>query len=99
MTVGYGNHEAPGSGQAPSKDGGKDRPGMDLGGAGDKSAASGAGAGSRSTPNPAGQGPHTQQGDAPSPVLTDANTDETRAPGSGAFPTNPQNGETDPATD
>ena len=110
MTVGYGNHEQPGSGQVPktgeradpktasAKPGTQstDRPGMDLGGAGDLSAAQGAGAGSRSQPDPSGQGPHSGQRDSASPVLTDANTDEARAPGSGAFPTNPQGNETDP---
>jgi hypothetical protein len=95
MTVGYGNHEAPGSGQAPKPGetadaktasakpdaGAADRPGMDLGGTGSDDRTVG-------------------QTDRGSPALTEANTDEVRAPGSGAFPTDsPPDGETDPATD
>jgi hypothetical protein len=76
--------------------GSDDRPGMDLGGAGDLSAPSGQMGGSRSTPDPSGEGPHSGHRDTSSPVLTDANTDEARAPGTGALGTGPQGHEVDP---
>ena len=105
--VGYGDHEPPpvasrGEGADPKNAsqkpgaGSQDRPGMDLGGAGDLSSATGQMRGSRSTPDPSGQGPHSGQRDTSSPVLTDANTDEIRTPGTGALGTNPQGDEVDP---
>jgi hypothetical protein len=105
--AGYGNHEAPpvtsrgesadpkAASQKPGA-GSQDRPGMDPGDAGDLSSASGQMGGSRSTPDPSGQGPHSGQRDTSSPVLTDDNTDEARAPGTGALGTNPQGNEVDP---
>jgi hypothetical protein len=104
--VGYGNHEPPpvasrGEGADPKnasqKPGARsqDRPGMDLGGAGDLSSATGQMRGSRSNPDPSGQFPHSGQRDTSSPVLTDANTDEIRTPGTGALGTNPQGDEVD----
>ncbi|HEY0353853.1 MAG TPA: hypothetical protein VGC68_09490 [Enterovirga sp.] len=98
--VGYGNHEPPpvasrGEGADPKNAsqkpgaGSQDRPGMD-------NSATGQMRGSRSNPDPSGQGPHSGQRDTSSPVLTDANTDEIRTPGTGALGTNPQGDEVDP---
>jgi hypothetical protein len=103
----YGNHEPPPvseRGETPDPKvasdkpgaGAQDRPGMDLGGAGDLSSSSGQTGGSRSTPDSSGAGPHSGLRDSGSPVLTDGNTDDTRTPGTGALGTNPQGDEVDP---
>jgi hypothetical protein len=95
--AGYGNHEPPpvsarggadpnAASQKPPASS-QDRPAMDGGGVGDLSPTSGQMGASGSQPNPAGQGPRT-----------DNNTDETRAPGTGALGTNPQGDEVDPGT-
>ena len=105
--AGYGNHESspvasrgakadPNAASEKPGAGSQDRPGMDLGGAGDLSSASGQMGGSRSTPDPSGEGPQSGQRDTGSPVLTDANTYEARTPGTGALGTNPQGDEVDP---
>jgi hypothetical protein len=105
--AGYGNHEPPpvsarGGRADPNAASQKppaaspDRPGMNLGGAGEVSSATGQMGGSRSTPDPSGQGPGERN--TGSPGRTDGNTDEARAPGTGALGTNPQGDEVDPGT-
>jgi hypothetical protein len=69
---------------------------MDLGGAGDLSAAEGQMAGSRSVPDPAGTGPHSGAKDSGSPTLSDDNRRDQSTPGAGALPSGPQGGDVDP---
>jgi hypothetical protein len=105
--AGYGNHDAPPRAEQPSPKaasdkpgaGSTDRPGMDLGGAGDLSATAGATAGARSTPDPAGTGPHSGLKDSSSPTLSDDDRRDQSTPGTGALPGGPQGGEVDPGTD
>ena len=107
-SAGYGNHEEdtgkageralPEAASARPERGGADRPGMDLGGAVDRSTPQGQMAGSRSTPDPAGTGPHSGNKDSGSPTLShDDRRDQTATPGSGALPSgSPQGGDVDP---
>ena len=92
--AGYGNHDAPspGSAQADQK---VDRPGLDLGGAKDRSAPEGAQAGAHATPASTGKAPGTPAKDSAGGVLTDA-ADDAKTPGSGAMPGGVQGGEVDP---
>jgi hypothetical protein len=57
---------------------------MDLGGAKDKSGASGQMAGSHSTPDPSGAGPHSGMKDSTSPTLSDDDRRQVATPGDGA---------------
>ncbi len=108
-SAGYGNHEdaAEAAAERPSSDaasqkpaaGSTDRPGMDLGGAGDLSAAQGQMAGSRSVPDPAGTGPHSGNKDSGSPTLSDDDRRDQSTPGSGALPSGqPGGGDVDAGT-
>jgi hypothetical protein len=96
-SAGYGNHEEaapqkPGAGSA-------DRPGMDLGGARDHSAAQGQMGGSRSVPDSTGTGPHSGNKDSGSPTLSDDDRRDVSTPGTGALPDgSPQGGDVDPGT-
>lgn len=105
--AGYGNHDetpakvgeraSPEAASAKPGAGSTDRPGMDLGGAGDLSAAQGQMAGSRSTPDPQGKGPHAPTRDSNSPTLTDDNQNHDATPGTGALPGGgTQGGDVDP---
>jgi hypothetical protein len=102
--AGYGNHDAPPPAEQPSAKaasekpgaGSTDRPGMDLGGAGDLSTASGATAGRHSNPDPVGTGPHSGAKDSTSPTMSDDDRRDQSTPGTGALPEGPQGGEVDP---
>ncbi|NNM71264.1 hypothetical protein [Enterovirga aerilata] len=103
-SAGYGNHEEAVA-ERPSEEaasaklgaGSTDRPGLDLGGAGDLSSPQGQMAGSRSVPDPAGTGPHSGNKDSGSPTLSDDDRRDQSTPGSGALPSDrPQGGEVDP---
>ena len=108
-SAGYGNHEdaAAAGAERPSSDaasakpgaGSTDRPGADLGGAGDLSAAEGQKAGSHSVPDPSGTGPHSGNKDSGSPTLSDDDRRDQSTPGSGALPGGqPSGGDVDPGT-
>ena len=107
--AGYGNHEdasasvaeRPDAKAAGAKPGASstDRPGMDLGGAADRSAPEGQTAGSRSVPDSAGTGPHSGNKDSRSPTLSDDDRRDQSTPGAGALPSgSPQGGDVDPGT-
>lgn len=102
--AGYGNHESsapigqagsPGA-AAKKPGGGTDRPGADLGGANDRSAALGPTSGARSLPDSQGTGPHGGRKDANSPTLSDDDRRDQSTPGAGALPEGPQGGDVDP---
>ena len=106
-SAGYGNHEdaADAAAERPSPEAASqkpgaastDRPGMDLGGAGDLSSPQGQMAGSRSVPDPTGTGPHSGNKDSGSPTLSDDDRRDQSTPGSGALPSgSPQGGDVDP---
>lgn len=102
-SAGYGNHEAsvgerasPEAASRKPEGGGTDRPGMDLGGARDRSGPAGVPAGARSSPDPAGAGPHSGLKDSGSPTLSDDDRRQVSTPGDGAGPTSPQGNEVDP---
>lgn len=105
--AGYGNHEdaslavadRPDADTAAKKPGAgsTDRPGADLGGAGDLSGPEGQMAGDRSVPESAGAGPHSGLKDAGSPTLSDGDRRDVSTPGAGALPSgSPQGGDVDP---
>lgn len=106
--AGYGNHDAPRPGSAqgerPNQEaagskpaaGSTDRPGLDLGGAGDLSSASGQFGGGRSSPDPSGQGPRSGLSDTSSPTLAPTAGGDIATPGQGAGPTGGQGDEADP---
>ena len=104
--AGYGNHEEAvaerPSGQAAAAKpgaGSSDRPGMDLGGAGDRSSPQGQMAGSRSVPDASGTVPHSGNKDSGSPTLSDDDRRDQSTPGTGALPSGtPQGGDVDPGT-
>lgn len=99
--AGYGNHDAApekvgetarqDAASRPPGPGGQDRPGLDLGGAKDKSSGQGAMAGSHAAPDP---GPHAPGKDSSSPSLSERRVDAT--PGAGAMPDGAQGGDVDP---
>lgn len=100
----YGNHDDPKVGERASTDaasrrpeaGSTDRPGLDLGGATEASAASGAMGGGRSNPDTEGVGPHSGAKESTSPTLSDDESRHAATPGDGASSAGRQGDEVDP---